>query len=115
QAQHRDLVAFTRRNLSLEDESNVLQASKLQDTVSFSEQRLKALEEQISNEEALLERGLITKQSALQTRQAYFSTKDQLEQARSAVKQLHLSDLSSKNQKDQQLVKSQVSMNDAER
>jgi HlyD family secretion protein len=115
ESQHQDLTRFTQRDLSLSQESYLLQESKLQDTISFAEQRLKALQEQIANEETLLERGLITKQAALQTKQSLFSTKDQLEQAKTSLKQLKLNDLSSKNQKDQQVVRSRVGLNDQER
>jgi HlyD family secretion protein len=114
-SQHNDLVSFTKTNVSLEEENDVLNHSKIQDTITFSDQRVKALTEQMNNEEALLERGLITKQQVLTTRQSLFTTRDQLEKARSDLKQLRVNQLSTRNTKDQQIIKSQVALNDGER
>jgi HlyD family secretion protein len=115
QASHADLQAYTNKDIGLRTESLVVQRAKLQDTIAFSQDRLKAVGEQIAGEEQLLERGLITKQSLLQTRQTYFSTKDQLDRARNDIKQLDVQELSTRSQSDQEVGRSQQRMRDTGR
>jgi HlyD family secretion protein len=115
QDQHKERAVFARQNLSLRSDSEALQESKLKDTVSFAEQRLAALREQIASEEALLDKGLITRQTVLQTRQAFFATQDMLESARAQLKQLPLERLTSRTLSDQELLQSQLRINEAER
>ncbi len=115
EGRHSELVSYTRQDLGLQSESLVLQKAALEDTIAFNEQRLESLEEQIANEESLLERGLITNKMVLQTKQAYQMTRDQLERSRNDLKQLDVRDLAVKNQKDQELLQSQISINDQKR
>jgi HlyD family secretion protein len=109
------LQGFTKKDLGLRSESTALQRAKQLDTIAFSEDRLKALAEQITSEEELLQRGLITKQTLLQTKQSYFSTKDQLERARNDLKQLDVQELSQKSQSQQELGRTEQQIRDTER
>lgn len=113
--QHRELASFSARNLTLQSDSRALQKSKLENTIAFAEQRLEALREQIRSEEALLEKGLITRQTVLHTRQAYFGTEDLLEGARNELNQLPLTQLTTVTQADQEILQSQLRINEADR
>lgn len=113
--QHRELASFSARNLTLQSNSRALEKSKLENTVAFAEQRLEALRDQIRSEEALLEKGLITRQTVLNTRQAYFATEDLLEGARNDIKQLPLTQLTTATEADQEILQSQLRINEAER
>lgn len=113
--QHKELSSYTEKDFSLQSESLVLRRATLEGTVEYTKQRLAALEEQIAREEALLERGLITRQTVLQTRQAFYAATDQREQALNDLKQLDVSDLSITNRKEQQLLQSQLAINETER
>jgi HlyD family secretion protein len=113
--EHERLQGYAKRDLSLLDDSQELDRASAEDTVRFSEGRLKALQEQLANEEQLLERGLITRQQVLGTRQTIFSTQDQLERSRSQLKQLTITGLSTRTQREQEIVRSQLQLNDAER
>jgi HlyD family secretion protein len=115
QRQHAELSSYTRRDLSLNADSSELQRSALEDTVRFSEQRLEALKEQIASEERLLDLGLITKQTVLTTQQSLFTTSDQLERAKNDLKRLVVTDTSTKTQKDQDIIRSQLQLNEAQR
>jgi HlyD family secretion protein len=113
--QHERLMSSNKRDLGLLQDSNELQKASLEDTIKFSEGRLKALQDQLQNEEQLLEKGLITRTQVLNTRQSIFSTQDQLERSRSSLKQLNITDVSTRTQKEDELIRSQLSLNDAER
>jgi HlyD family secretion protein len=115
QRQHSELSSFTQRDLSLLADSSQLQKAALEDTVRFSEQRVAALKEQIASEERLLDRGLLTKQTVLGSQQALFSTSDQLERAKNDLKRLTVTDVTTKTQKDQDVVRSQLQINEAMR
>ena len=115
QRQHAELMSYTRRDLSLQADSSELQRSALEDTVRFSEQRVDALKEQIASEERLLDLGLITKQTVLTTQQSLFTTSDQLERAKNDLKKLVVTDTSTKTQKDQDIIRSQLQLNEAQR
>jgi len=113
--QHDRLINLNKRDLGLLQDSSQLQRASLADTIKFSEGRLKALQEQLQNEEQLLEKGLITRTQVLNTRQSIFSTQDQLERSRASLKQLTITDVSTRTQKEDEIIRSQLSLNDAER
>ncbi len=114
-AQHQQLSSFTSRDLSLRTDTQVMQEAKLKDTIAFAEQRLASLREQIASEEALLEKGLITRQTVLQTRQALFGTQELLENARNEIRQLPIAQLTTRTQGEQAVVQSQLRISDTER
>jgi len=114
-AQHQQLSAFTTRDLSLRTNTQVMQEAKLKDTIAFAEQRLASLKEQIASEEALLEKGLITRQTVLQTRQSMFGTQEVLESARNELRQLPIAQLTTQTQGEQTVVQSQLRISDTER
>lgn len=114
-SQHKELSSYTSRDLSLRTDTRVMQEAKLKDTIAFAEQRLGSLREQIVNEEALLEKGLITRQTVLQTRQALFGSQDLLESARNELRQLPIAQLSTQTQGEQGVIQSQLRINETER
>ena len=114
-AQHRQTASYASQTLTLHDDSLTLQRRTLETTIQFAEQQQAALKEQLANEEKLLDRGLVTRQRVLQTRQSIFQTTDQLERARNDLKQLAVADLSNRSQKDQELARSEMAINDAVR
>lgn len=113
--EHERLQGYAQRDLSLLSDSQDLERASAEDTVRFSEGRLKALQDQLANEEQLLEKGLITRQQVLGTRQTIFTTQDQLERSRSQLKQLTITGVSTRTQREQEIVRSQLQLNDAER
>ena len=113
--EHDRLVGLTRRDLALQSDSIELQRAGLDDTIGFSEGRLKALNEQLQNEEGLLEKGLITRQQVLTTRQTIFTTQDQIERSRTQLQQLKITDTSARSQKDQEIIRSQLALNESRR
>jgi HlyD family secretion protein len=115
QSQHRELSTFTSKDRSLRTNTRTMQEAKLKDTIAFAEQRLAALREQIASEEALLEKGLITRQTVLQTRQSFFGTQEVLEGARNELRQLPIAELTTQTQGEQTVVQSQLRINDTER
>jgi HlyD family secretion protein len=115
QSQHRERATYAARDLGLKADTQTLQESQLKDTIAFAEQRLASLRDQIASEEALLEKGLITRQTVLQTRQAYFATQDLLERSKSDVRQLPIAQLTTRTQSDQELLQSQLRINETQR
>jgi HlyD family secretion protein len=114
-AQHKELTAFTSRDLTLRSDSHVLREAQLKETITFAESRIAALKDQLASEEALLEKGLLTRQTLLQTRQALFSAQDLVERSRSELQQLPLERLTNTSTKEQQIVQSQLRINEAQR
>jgi len=114
-AQHRERATFAARDLTLRADTQTLQEAQLRDAIAFAEQRLASLRDQIASEEALLEKGLITRQTVLQTRQAYFATQDLLERSKSEIRQLPIERLTNRTQSDQDLLQSQLRINETER
>jgi HlyD family secretion protein len=115
QREHDRLIGLSRRDLALQTDSIELQRGSLEDTIEFSEARLKALNEQMANEEALLEKGLITRQQVLNTRQAIFTMQDQIERSRTQMQQLKITDTSTRTQKDQEIIRSELALNESRR
>src|SRR5262249_13962894 len=114
-AEQQNVASFASEDLSLRDTTQKLQESKLKDTIAFAEQRLIALQQQIDNQQALLAKGLVTKQNLLQAQQEYFSTKDLLERSRADLQQLPLERLTTQNTKQQEMVRSQLAINETKR
>jgi len=114
-SQQETVAAFASRDLSLRSDTEAMLEAKLRDTVAFAEQRLVALREQLKSEEALLDKGLITRQTLLQTRQTIYGTEDLLEGARSELKQLPISQLSTRSQSDQHVLQGQLRVNEMAR
>jgi len=114
-SQHKELSSYTSKDLSLRTNTRSMQEAKLKDTIAFAEQRLASLKDQIASEEALLEKGLITRQTVLQTRQSMFGTQELLESAKNDLRQLPISQLTTQTQGEQTVVQSQLRINDTER
>ena len=114
-AEHEKLRRFAAQDLSLRDEATVLQEAKLRNTIAFAEERLLALDEQTRNLEALLEKGLITKQTLLEVRQEYFSMRDLLTASRNELNRLPIDRLSERTTKEREVVRSQMAISDLQR
>jgi HlyD family secretion protein len=114
-SQHRELSTFTSRDLSLRTDTQTMQQAKLTATIAFAEQRITSLREQIASEEALLEKGLITRQTVLQSRQALFGAQELLESARNESRQLPIAQLTTRTQGEQNVIQSQLRISDTER
>lgn len=114
-AQHGQLTAYSERNLTLRDDNLVLQEAKLKEAIAFSESRMAALQEQIANQETLLERGLITKQAVLLSKQEYFAAQDLHARTTNDLKLIPLEQLTTKTSSEQEIVRSQLRINEAER
>ena len=114
-AQYRELSNFTSKDQSLRTDSQTMQAAKLNDTIAFAEKRITSLREQVASEEQLLEKGLLTKQSVLQTQQSLFAAQDMAENARNELRQLPITQLSSRTQGEQTLIQNQHRINETER
>jgi HlyD family secretion protein len=106
---------FTSRERQLRTESVSLQRQKLEDSIKFLEGRLKSYEEQLASSEKLLERGLVTRQSVLQLRDNYFRTQDQIQGARTELRQISTQDVSYAAERDRTLSGVQARVNDLKR
>ena len=115
QAAHKELSSYTSQNQSLRTDTQVMQEAKLKDTVTFAEERITALRQQIASEETLLEKGLLTRQTVLQTQQSLFAAQEMLEGARNELRQLPISQLTTRTQGQQALIQSQHQISDLER
>lgn len=113
--EHVTLVAVSTEGLGLRNDSLILQEAKLKDTIAFAEERLAALEQQIESQETLLEKGLITRHTVLQTRQDYFGTKDLAERSRNELQQIPLERLTARTGREQEIVRSQLGINEMRR
>jgi HlyD family secretion protein len=114
-AEHVKLTEFTTKDLGLRDNVLEIQGAKVRETIVFAEQRLAALRQQIASQETLLEKGLITNQTLLQSRQEYFAAQDLLQRSRNDLEQLPLERLTSRTGRDLDLARSQLAMNDIRR
>ena len=114
-AAYKELSTYTSRDQSLRTDSQAMQEAKLKATMAFAEERITALRDQIASEESLLEKGLITRQSVLQTQQALFGAQDLLEGARNELRQLPIAQLTTRTQGEQALIQSQQGISEAER
>lgn len=113
--QHRQLISYSARNTTLRDDNLLLQGAKLKDTITFADGRLTALQEQIENQEALLEKGLITKQAVLQSKQEYFATQDLRARTQNELERIPLEQLTTSTSSEQEIVRSQLRINESER
>lgn len=113
--EHARLTAFASRDLGLRDNVLGLQETKTRETITFAEERLAALRQQIESQELLLEKGLITRQTLLQSRQEYFAAQDLLQRSRNDLEQLPLERLTARTGRDQEVMRSEMVMNDIRR
>lgn len=114
-SQYQELVNYSSKDRTLRTDSEAMQEAKLKDTIAFAERRISSLREQVGTEEALLEKGLITRQSVLQTQQALFAAEDMRDSARNELRQLPIAQLSTRTQREQDLIQSQHRISETER
>ena len=114
-AQHVQITSYTSRDSTVRGDSQTLRRQQLASQIQFSEQQIQAMRDQVANQEALLERGLVTRQTILQTRSQLFSAQDQLERSKSDLQQLSVGELSMRGDHDREIARSQLMVNDTAR
>lgn len=114
QARHADLVAFGSKDLRLQLDYLTQQHQNLTASIEINQQQLKWLEEKVAAQEALFEKGLVTKQSLLTTRQSFYSTREKIDQSRNELKQIDVRILALRNQKQQEMLNSEAQIKEAE-
>ena len=115
QREHATLIQVSGEGLNLRNDSLVLQETKLKDTITFAEARLAALDAKMRSLETLLERGLILREVVLEAQQESFATRDLLERSRTELKQIPLDRLTARTTTEQDVVRSQLSINEVRR
>lgn len=113
--QSEEVSRATEKDFRLKMDALALQRAKLEDTVRFLEERSKSLEEQLTSAQELQERGLVTRSSVLQARQAYFGAQDQLRAARAELQQLDIRNLALINEKTDTLEQSRMRLEETQR
>lgn len=109
------LSAVATEDQSLRDDTRALRQSQLNDTINFNKERITALQDQLANEEQLLEKGLLTRQTLLQTRQALFAAQDLVQQSQSQLRQLPLDRLTTQSSSEQARVTRRLHINELKR
>jgi HlyD family secretion protein len=115
QKEHATLITVSGEGLSLRNDSLVLQETKLRDAITFAEGRLAALDAKIRSLETLLERGLILREVVLEAQQEAFATREMLERSRTELKQIPLDRLTARTTSEQDIVRSQLAINEVRR
>lgn len=113
--QHAKLQRFGDQDLALQTDYLTQQRANLEQSIDIAEERLRWLKEKIDNQEKLLAQGLITRQTLLDTRQAYYQKQEELESSRNQLKQIASRKLTSRNEHEQGLLDWQFKINEAER
>jgi len=113
--QHETLKEFAEKDVVQEIELAALRKSNLEQQVTDLSEQLVWLKEKMTNQEKLVEQGLLTKQTLLTTKQTFYSCQHQIETARSDLKQLSNKNFQLTRQKEQDLFTSLIKLNEAER
>ena len=113
--QYAEVKRFGRQDLELQTAYLTQQRTSLEQNIEIARERLRWLDEKIENQEQLLDQGLITRQTLLNTRQAYYQTQDEIEDSRNQLKQIASRELTYTSQREQELLDWQFKINEAER
>lgn len=113
--QYKDQSEFESRDALQEIELIALRHTNLEQMIAAYNEQLIWLKEKISNQRKLVEQGLITKQTLVGTEQSYYTTQQQIDQARSDLKEMANREFQLKNQKQQTLLASQLKINETQR
>lgn len=113
--QHAETAVVSERDFQLRRESQRLKRAKLDDSVRFLEERTKSLEEQMKIAEEFQALGLTARTSVLQARQTYFGAQDELREARAALQQLEVGDLTLQTERTDARDRSRQRLDEAQR
>ncbi len=99
-------------SLRLQMENIQKQEDNINNTIKTKENQLKWLKDRIEVEEKLLQKGLITKQELINTKEKHNETELEIERYRSQFKQIAVDKLQFKTQKEQELLTIQQNINE---
>jgi HlyD family secretion protein len=114
-SQHTNLTEFEAKDTVREIEMLALRNANLQQLIRDYEEQATWLKEKMTNQEQLLERGLITKQTLLITKQSFYSAQQQIDTSRRELKELGNKEFQLQNQKQQGILASQLRLNEQAR
>ncbi len=114
-SQQEEIIAFGTKDLRLQTEFLAEQRKIIQSSIDAVKKQLEWNEEKIHVQEDLLKQGLITKQTLLTTKQNYYATKVEIDNLRNKLKQISVNELTLKNQKQREVLSSQLGINEAVR
>lgn len=115
QSQYNAVQRFGNQGLQLQADYLDQQRTSLEQSIRIAEERLGWLNEKIASQEQLLQEGLITRQTLLNTRQEYHDTQEIIEQHRNQIKQVASRTLTQNNENKQELISWQFRINEAAR
>lgn len=115
QANHRELQKFGSKDLRLQSEYLAQQRRNLENAIETDRQQLAWMEEKVAAQEALYNKGLITRQALLGSKQNVSSIRENIDRSLNELKQIDVRSLTLKNSRQQELLSSQIRLNDAER
>lgn len=90
--QQQQSLEFNQKDLELKKIYNQKERENAEFATKTAEDKLTWLREKISNQEKLVEQGLITKQMLLDTKQEYARTESEMQKADNAIKQINVTE-----------------------
>lgn len=96
-AEHADLVAFSNRDATLQQDYLAQQGASTADAITAATQSLQWLKERLASQEQLVQQGLLTRSTLIATRQQYDQTSQKIAEARGQQTQLAAKRLSVRN------------------
>ncbi len=112
---HDELIDFGTKDLRLQSDFLTQQRNILLSSIEASKKQLNWIEEKVRVQEDLLKQGLITRQTLLSTKQNFYATQAEVENLQNKLKEISVTELSLKNRKQQEVMASQLKINEAER
>lgn len=114
-AEHQRLLEFVTEDLRKSKEHAASRRDNLKSSVQFARQRLQWLEDRQKDQKKLLEQGLITKQTFLNTQQEITSTQQDIETSKNQIEQIALDGFQLEDQKERQIRTSAQAISQKER
>ncbi len=106
----KNLVAQKEKTLSYNSESNIKnieyiddEAKKLNDSIKSNTENLKILNEKLSNQKTLVEKGLITKDTALSTKQQINTLEETIASSKNQLKELEVKKVETKKTQNEEI------------
>ncbi|HOT74859.1 MAG TPA: NHLP bacteriocin system secretion protein [Candidatus Wallbacteria bacterium] len=106
----KNLVAQKEKTISYNSESNIKnieyiddEAKKLNDSIKSNTENLKILSEKLSNQKVLVEKGLITKDTALSTKQQINTLEETIASAKNQLKELEVKKVETKKTQNEEI------------
>jgi HlyD family secretion protein len=113
--QYQEQSEFESKDALREIELLALKQANLEQMIAAYNEQVSWLKEKIAGQRKLVDQGLITKQTLVATEQAYYTTQQQIDKARSDLKEMANRNSQLKNEKQQTLLASQLKINDSQR